>query len=371
MAKIRVAVVGAGRLGGFHAQKLAKNPDVQLVGVADPFAMSRNKVAVDCACEAIPDFRLLRGRIDAAVIATPTALHHSVAKEMLGWGVHLLVEKPFCSETAQAEELLQIAHRKRCILQVGHVERFNPAFTAATEKIGAPKYVEAVRSSGYTFRSTDIGVVLDLMIHDIDLVLSMVDSKVRRVDALGVSVVGGHEDVANARIQFDNGCVAALSASRVSYEAVRRMHVWSMQGFAAVDFATRTATYVRPSETLRTREFDVDTLAPDEVERCRANFAQEHLPKEEKQFDAVDALALESQDFISAIRDSKSPRVTGEAGRNAVALAEEILDRIHNHAWDASIDGPVGPLALPRRRVIPAPHFQTPASEPVRRREAG
>ena len=244
----------------------------------------------------------------------------------------LLVEKPICTTKRDADELVSLARRRGVVLQVGHVERFNPAFHAAASQIRNPKYIDAVRASGFTFRSTDVGVVLDLMIHDIDLVLSIVSSPLRRVEALGASVVGGHEDVANARLEFECGCVASLSASRVSYEAVRRMHVWSAEGFVAVDFATRTATTVRPSETLKNRQFSVDSLTPEQLEHCRTHFAEEHLPKKCQTFDAVDALALEIDDFIESIRTSRPPRVTGEAGRDALAVAEEILIRINPRA---------------------------------------
>jgi predicted dehydrogenase len=366
MSKLRTAVVGAGRLGGFHAQKLSKHPQVELVAVADPFAPNRNRVAAECHCEALADHRGLIGRIDAAVIASPTGLHYDLAKELLESGIHLLVEKPLCNDSADAESLVALAKRKNLVLQVGHVERFNPAFTAASECLKSPKYIDAVRASGYTFRSTDVGVVLDLMIHDIDLVFSLVNSPVRSVEAMGVSVVGGHEDVANARIAFECGCVANLSASRVSYEAIRKMQVWSMQGFGAIDFATRSLTTVRPSAMLLLREFDVDLLTPEEVEHQRKNFSEEHLPRNVQQFDAVDALALEVQDFVDSIQNRRAPVVSGEAGRDAVSLAEVILDRIHDHAWDASQDGPAGPLALPRRHTIPAPHFTLPS-----RRAAG
>ena len=159
-----------------------------------------------------------------------------------------------------------------------------------------------------------MGVVLDVMIHDIDLVLSMVRSPLRKVDALGFSVLGGHEDVANARLEFECGCVATLSASRVSYEQVRRMQVWSAEGFAAVDFAARTATLVRPSETLRRRQFDVDALTPEQVEHYRQHFAEEHLPKQTLTFDAVDALALEQDDFVESIRSGREPRVRRRGG---------------------------------------------------------
>lgn len=370
MNKLRMAVVGAGRLGGFHAQKLAARDDVELVAIVDPMPANRQRVAAECHTEAVADYAGLLDKLDAAVIAAPTSLHYSIARRFLDAGIHLLVEKPLCPTKAESDELVAAAKRRNVVLQVGHVERFNPAFDAATSQIREPKYIEAVRASGFTFRSTDVGVVLDLMIHDIDLVLSLVKSPLRRVDALGVSVVGGHEDVANARLEFESGCVATLSASRVSYEAVRRMSVWSAQAFASIDFATRQAILVRPSETLRKRQFRIDSLSPDALEHCRQHFAEEHLPREQLTFDAVDALALEQADFVDSIRMQRKPRVTGEAGRDALVVAEQILARIESHCWDASIDGPAGPLALPRRHVIPAPHFE-PAAMPVRREKAG
>ncbi len=239
------------------------------------------------------------------------------------------MEKPLCTTRTDADDLVSVARRRGLVLQVGHVERFNPAFHAAASKVQNPRYIEAVRASNFTFRSTDVGVVLDLMIHDIDLVFSMVNSPLRKVEAFGASVVGGHEDVANARLEFESGCVASLSASRVSYEAVRRMHVWSGESFVAIDFATRTATTVRPSEALLKRQFSVESLTPEQLEHCRAHFAEEHLPRESQTFDAVDALALEIDDFIESIRTPRPPRVSGEAGRDALAIAEEILARIN------------------------------------------
>jgi predicted dehydrogenase len=331
MNKLRIAVVGAGRLGGFHAQKLAARQDVELVAIVDPIQASRDRVAAACHCEALADYSGLLDRLDGAVVAAPTSLHHRIARELLEAGVPLLVEKPLCTTRADADELVSAARRRNVILQVGHVERFNPAFHAAAANIHDPKYIDAVRTSPFTFRSTDVGAVLDIMIHDIDLVLSLVKSPLRKVDALGASVVGGHEDVANARLEFESGCVASLSASRVSYESVRRMHVWSPEGFVAVDFATRTATTVRPSETLLRRQFNVDALTPEQLEYNRAHFAEEHLPREQQTFDAVDALALEIDDFVESIRTPRQPRVTGEAGRDALAVAEKILARINTH----------------------------------------
>lgn len=373
MNKLRIAVVGAGRLGGFHAQKLSVMADVELVGVADPVAAQRNRVAATCRTQAFEDPRQLLDSADAVVIATPTRLHHEVGMEFLRRGIHVLMEKPITITSAQADELVETARGTQAILQVGHVERFNPAFSAAVPHVRNPKYIEAVRSSPFSFRSTDVGAVLDMMIHDIDLVLSLTRSPVCKVEALGLSVLGGHEDVANVRLEFESGCVASLSACRVSYESVRRMQVWSPLAFGSIDFGTRTATLVHPSDTLLSRRFDVDALTPDQIEHYKQHLAEEHMPREELAFEAVDALSLELQDFVESILTPRQPRVTGEHGRDAVHVAEQILNAIDAHAWDDSNDGLVGPLAIPRRRIVPAPHFDRSAIgvPTVRRREAG
>jgi predicted dehydrogenase len=365
-------VVGAGRLGGFHAQKLAAIENVELVAVVDPAPEARNRVALECHTQPLPDCRGLAERIDAAVVAAPTRWHHALGIELLGAGVHLLVEKPLAATAAEADELVEAARRAGVVLQVGHVERFNPAMIAAAPHLGELKYAESVRAGGFSFRSTDVGVVLDLMIHDLDLILSLVRSPVRKVEALGLSVLGGHEDVANARLEFQSGCVATLSASRVSYQAVRRMQAWAPRAMADVDFATRTTTLIRPSETLTARRFQLDSLSAEQVEHHKQHLLEEHLPREVLELEAVDALMLEVEDFVDSIRTSRAPRVSGEQGRDAVALAEQILARIHSHAWDDVPDGPVGPRAAPRARVIPAPHWSlSPNAAPIERKEAG
>ncbi len=373
MSRLRVAVIGAGRLGGFHAQKLAQNEHAELVAVVDPQPAPRCRLAAECRAEPLADCRELAGRIDAAVVAAPTQVHHPIALDLLNQGVHVLVEKPLCPTAAEADELVRAARRNGLVLQVGHVERFNPALAAAAPHVSQPppKYLEAVRTGGFTFRSTDVGVVLDLMIHDIDLVLSLVRSPLRRVEALGLSVLGGHEDVANARLEFQCGCVATLSASRVSYRPVRQMHVWTARAFASIDLAARRTTLVRPSETLVQRGFDVDALGPEELGR-KEEILEELLPRQEIQTEPVDALALELADFLESIRTPRLPRVTGEDGRDAVAVAEQILAKIAGHAWDDRLDGPVGPRAVPRPSVLPAPHFTlAPSPQPQWRREAG
>jgi predicted dehydrogenase len=369
---VRLAVIGAGRLGGFHAQKAAAHGAVALVGVADPAAAARRRVAADCGCRAVADYRDLIGEIDAAIVAAPTGLHWEIGLDLLGAGVHLLMEKPLARTGREAAGLVAEAARRGAVLQVGHVERFNPAFTRAAAELQNAKYIEAVRTSGFTFRSTDVGVVLDLMIHDLDLVLSLVRGPLRRIDALGLSVLGGHEDVAHARLEFEDGCVATLAASRVSHEAARRMSVWSPAAFTAIDFAARKTSMVRPSDALREGMFDVNRLAPAEVDYYRAHLLDEHLPLEILQCEAVDALAAELDDFIESICAPRLPRVTGEHGSDAVAVAEQILASIDAHRWDAAEDGLSGPHLRPRRGVLPGPHWQPVArGTPLERKEAG
>lgn len=369
MTALRVAVVGAGRLGGFHAQKLAARQDVVLCGIADPVAEQRERLAAQCHTRAVADYRELLGEAQAVVVAAPSRLHHAIGLEFLGRGVHVLMEKPLAVTTGEADQLVSAARQAGAVLQVGHVERFNPALAAALPHLGSPKYIEAVRAGGFSFRSTDIGVVLDLMIHDIDLVLSLVRQPVVRVEAIGLSVLGGHEDVANARIYFADGAVAALSACRVAYEPARRMQVWSARAFTSIDFNQRTATVVRPSETLLGRRLDLEAMGPEELDHCREHLMEEHLPQTRLTAEAVDALALEHDDFLASIRGPRAPRVTGQQARDAVAVAEQVLDAIHAHSWE---DAAEAPLPVRRLPAVPAPHFDLSVlREPSERRAAG
>jgi predicted dehydrogenase len=369
MKPFRVAVVGAGRLGGFHAQKLAARDDVTLCAVADPVAESRERLAAQCHARPVADYRELFDEAQAVVIAAPSRLHREIGLDFLRRGVHVLMEKPLAVSAAEADELVAAARSAGAVLQVGHVERFNPALAAALPHLDRPKYIEAVRAGAFSFRSTDVGVVLDLMIHDIDLVLSLVREPVVRVEAIGLSVLGGHEDVANARLYFADGAVAALSACRVAYEAARRMQVWSARAFASIDFNQRTATVVRPSETLLGRRLNLDAMGPQELEHCRQHLMEEHLPQTRLTADAVDALALEQDDFLASIRTPRAPRVTGQQARDAVAVAEQVLEAIHAHPQD---DVEETPSTTRRPQPMNAPHFQLSAMrEPVKRRAAG
>jgi predicted dehydrogenase len=369
--RLKVAVVGAGHLGRIHAKLLSGMSEVELVGVADPLAEAREKVAADCGAAAYADHRLLLGRVDAAVIATPTRFHHAVAIEFLRQGTPLLIEKPLAADLAQADELVLVASRHGAMLQVGHIERFNPAFSAAAARVTRPRYIEAVRASTYTGRSTDIGVVYDLMIHDIDLVLSLVDSPVNSVTALGLAVLGRHEDMAHARLEFACGCVANLSASRVSYTAAprRQMNVWHERGFAGIDFAARSAQQIVPCQAVLERTFDYETLSAEEKSGFKDRLFSDILRVEPLEIATRNALADELDDFVTSIRQQRDPRVTGSQGREAVAVAESVLRSIAAHAWDGREAGPIGPLAIPAPSILRGPHWQ-PQSPPARR-EAG
>ncbi|MEX2185444.1 MAG: Gfo/Idh/MocA family oxidoreductase [Pirellulales bacterium] len=331
MNALRIAVIGGGHLGRIHARLLADAPGVQLVAVADPIAKSRDEAAAGARTEAVADYRELFGRIDAAVVATPTATHRDVALDLIERGVHVLVEKPIASTSAEAEVLVAAARRRSVVLQVGHVERFNPAWKLLAGEIGRPRFIDALRCGPYTFRSTDVSVVLDLMVHDVDLVLSLVDSPVERIDALGHAVIGPHDDLANARIQFADGTVANLSASRVSYEAERRMRIFSTAGFASVDFAARTSTLVNASPRLSEPGFDAALLPPEAKNLFKERLFADVLPI--RRLPAVDgnAIAEELLDFAECIRAGRAPQVTGEQGLAALAVCEAIGEQIARH----------------------------------------
>ncbi|MBI3837435.1 MAG: Gfo/Idh/MocA family oxidoreductase [Planctomycetia bacterium] len=373
MKTLKLAVIGAGHLGRIHAKLISEMPDVELVGVADPLRSAREKVAADHGTTAFADHRELLGRVDGAVIATPTRHHHAVALDFLARSTPLLVEKPLAGNLAEAKELVEVAQRSGALLQVGHIERFNPAFLAAAPEVNEPKYVEAVRASGFTGRSTDIGVVYDLMIHDIDLLLTIVGSQVKAVSALGVAILGRHEDVAQARLEFENGCLANLSASRVSYGPTpkRQMQIWSAQGFAAIDFGNRSASVVRPSDRIVRRDFDFETLTAEEKAGFQERLFSEILRVEPLAVESRNALADELRDFVDSIRNACAPRVTGQDGRDAVAVAEMILQSICVHPWQGRGTGPMGPLAVPELPILRGPHWQSPVQRRPVRREAG
>ncbi len=354
MKRIRVAVVGAGHLGRIHARLLASLPEMELVAVADTAIAAAQQVAGEYGGVAVGDYRQCIGHADAAIIATPTITHHAIGAELLRAGLHVFIEKPLAASAREADNLVHLAEEHGRVLQVGHVERFNPAFVAAASWVEGPQYIEAERTSGYTFRSTDIGVVLDLMVHDIELVLALAQSEVTRVDALGFSLLGKHEDLAQARLTFANGCVANLTASRVSYVVQRRMQVFSRGAFASLDFAGPAARLVRPSEALVQLRGAIEHLTPEDKQAVRENLFRDYLACEELALRPTNAIQEELRDFATSIITGRRPRVDGRQGRDAVAVAERVLDAIAEHRWNAAPSSLRGPLAIPPA-ALPSP----------------
>jgi predicted dehydrogenase len=275
----------------------------------------------------------------------------------MGQGLHVLVEKPLAGTKAECDVLVDEARRRQVVLQVGHVERFNPALIAAQPYLRDVKYVEAVRRGPYSFRSTDIGVVLDLMIHDLDVILAVVRSPVVRVEALGVAIFGAHEDVANARLVFANGCVASLSASRASQLAARVMQAFAARSFTAIDFGARTASVVRPSDALLARELALDEVPAAQRASLKDELFGQHLPAQRLEVVDRDQITAELEDFVASIRDGRAPVVTGDQARDAVAVAERILESMASHCWNGTLDGPMGPLAQPGPQILRGPHW--------------
>lgn len=328
MSRLRIAVVGAGHLGRIHARLLRSFDDVELVGVVDPVELVRNRVADEFGTRAFASHLEMVGRIDAAVVATTTDHHRDVGVDLMNQGIHVLIEKPIARTVFEADQLVTAATRNNVVLQIGHVERFSAAWKAATPFIRRPVFIEAVRSGGYTFRSTDIGAVLDLMIHDLDLVLSIVRSEVVEVDAVGTTIFGPHEDMAHAHLKFANGCVANLNASRTSFQAQRKMQIVSERAYVGVDFAEQTAKLIRPSKKVMRREIDVRQLDVDERQRMQHNLFTDLLPVRELNVEQNNAILDEQSDFLHCVRTGDTPQVSGRQARDHLVIAEQILEQI-------------------------------------------
>ncbi len=311
---LRAAVIGVGYLGRFHAQKYAALPDVELVGVVDAHPETAGRVAAELGVPAFTDYRELLGatpRVDLVSVASTTETHHAVARDCLAAGVHVLAEKPITVTVAQADELIALADAKTLVLQVGHLERFNPAWLAVKDKIRRPVFIEAHRMAPFKARGIDVSVVLDLMIHDLDLILPLVGSPLADLRASGVSVLTDGIDIANARLEFANGCVANLTASRTSTASLRRLRVFQHHEYISIDFGERRIGISRKREALIEGEPPLDT--------------------ETFQQPPGDALMTEIQAFVDAVRRGARPVVSGREGRDALAVALDIDRMIAAH----------------------------------------
>lgn len=326
----RIGVIGGGHLGRIHAKLAAANSNCELIGVADPSSDSRCLVESQLNIPAISDYRQWMGAIDGAIIAAPTFLHHEIGSWCLSQGIHTLIEKPVASSLQEANELVQLAKSHKCTLQVGHVERFNPAWLQIQPQLAVQsvRFIEAAREGTYTGRSTDIGIVMDLMIHDIDLVLSAINSPVDRVHAYGWSVLGEHEDFATACLQFRNGAIAQLRASRISPVAKRQMQVYTEEGLIEIDFGSGAITTTTPHVDVADGSRQADHLPPELRAKVKDCLFTEWLNRLETKAVPGNAIESEQNEFFDAIRGSGQVTVTGECGYQALEVATSILDQI-------------------------------------------
>ena len=310
MSKIRAAVVGVGYLGRFHAQKYAQISGCELVAVVDGREEVRNAVAAEVRSSAVGDYRELLGKVDAVSVVTPTPAHFEIADAFLAAGAHVLVEKPITETPAQARALIARAAEKRRILQVGHLERFNAAILAAEPHISTPRFMECTRLAPYKERGTDVNVVLDLMIHDIDLVQSLAASDIVSIDAVGTPVFSGEIDFANARLRFANGCVANITASRVSMKTERKLRIFEDAAYISLDLQQKILTLIRKRDT---------PPAPGQLP----------VSIEEANLGQGDALKSEIESFLDRIRNDGRPIVSGEDGLRALETAIRITEQVH------------------------------------------
>jgi len=309
MKKIRAAVVGVGYLGRFHAEKYALLPEAELVAVVDTDRRRCEESARKLGTTAVSDYREILGQVDAVSIAVPTQHHHEVARAFLERGIHVLLEKPITTTLAEADELIRIAAERKLVFQVGHLERFNPVVLALDGVLHDPRFVESIRIAPFKPRGTDVNVVLDLMIHDIDIIRSIVGSGVRQIHSIGAPVFTGEEDIANARIQFENGCVANITASRISLKSERKMRIFQADAYISVDFQNRKLVVVRKGE---------GEMMP--------GIPNVHV--EEKSFEPGDALRDEIRAFLHSVATGTPPKVSGEDGRKALEIALQINKKL-------------------------------------------
>lgn len=312
MGKIKAGVIGVGYLGRFHAQKYALLDNVELVGVADSDDTQAENVAKECQCTPYSDYRELLPLVDAVSIAVPTSLHHEVASDCLEAGVDILLEKPITVTLAEADDLIAKADGNNLVFQVGHLERFNPAVQAMEPFLTHPLFIESNRISVFKNRGVDVDVVLDLMIHDIDIIMNIVKSPIKDIHTVGAPVATKTTDIANARLIFENGATANVTVSRISRTNIRKMRIFQPGSYINVDFANRKVMTIHLQDELM----------------------ESGMPKQQVEVNAFkdgDALLSEIEHFVSHVENRTRPAVSGHEGRQALAVALQVMDQIQQH----------------------------------------
>ncbi len=341
MTPLPVAVIGAGHMGRHHVRKYAEMKGAKLVAVIDA-DLERAKAAAEPHGAAFGDTLTPEmGDIAAVSIAVPTVHHLAVAKPLIERGVGVLIEKPLAFDSAEAGEIAALAAKHGAIVQVGHTERFNPAVRAVEKLNVRPKFVECHRISPFPFRAADVGVVFDIMIHDIDILLSLVKSEVTRVDAVGINVLGKHEDIVNARVSFANGAVANLTASRLALKTERKLRAFSEEAYISLDYQKKLGVAVVLDKNVNVIKFARERNLEDLSQLTSVDYSK-MVTVEPLMIQDRDALADELETFLECVRNRSTPPVPVEDGVGAVALAEKVVESVKSHRWDGAADGRVG-----------------------------
>ncbi|MBN1845293.1 MAG: Gfo/Idh/MocA family oxidoreductase [Sedimentisphaerales bacterium] len=331
--RLRTAVIGAGKMGRLHSRIYSRMETVDLVAIVDKDAAKAEALAREYATTAYADIGQILDRVDAVTVAVPTEAHGQVAEPFLRRSIPVLVEKPLAFSLEEAQRMLELARQGDCTLQVGYSERFNPVVQAMKRLQIEPRFMEAQRISPYTFRSTDVGVVLDLMIHDIDIMLSLARNPVRQVQAVGVNVLGEHEDIANVRLEFDNGCVANLTASRLALKTERKVRIFSEEAYLSLDYLQKSGLMISKAANIDM----VQWLRQQQDENGQIhleNAAWQDLVRVEMlNIDDREPLELEQEAFVQSVRDGSPPQVSAEDAIAAMELAEWIVREIRSHPW--------------------------------------
>lgn len=331
--KLKVAVVGVGYLGRHHARIYGGMEGVDLVGVVDTNPENAERVAANYNTRSFEDYHDLPDDLQAVSVATPTTTHYEIAAHFLGKGVSVLVEKPMTGTLEEAESLHEKACSSDAVLQVGHIERFNPAIMAIRELKVDPKFIESHRLAPFKFRCTDVGVVMDLMIHDLDIILELCHSPVADVRAVGGAILAGTEDIASARIEFESGAVANITASRVSFKSLRRTRVFSSDSFISLDYEKKYALLARKSKDLDMGAFDLEGLDTGNVDDLKKLLMNDLIQVKELRLDEYEPLQKELESFVQSAVQGSEPLVPSSHGVRSIRLATSILESLQEHKW--------------------------------------
>jgi len=336
--KVRTAVVGAGKMGTIHAKVYDQLPQSNLVAIVDTDAARAKRLAEKYKCSDCTNCSDILGKVDAVTIATPTVTHLELAKIFIKNKIAVLIEKPLAVNARQGKKIVSLARKHDCVVAVGHSERCNPVVQAMKRLAVEPRFIEANRISPYPFRSTDVGVVLDVMIHDIDIILTLAASKIKRVHAVGVNVIEDKEDICSARIVFDNGCVANITASRLALKTERRLRVFSRQAYLSLDYFKKSGMIIKADPNINVVKWIQERKASGNFDMTNVNWP-DLLHIEQLDIDDKEPIRLEQEAFLRAVADrTLAPEVSAREGLAALECAEKILRSVRKHKWNEQID---------------------------------